>query len=294
MAIVGRGMMLDAPAFKDWWQRIGTQYDARANVGVGGKIYTKYGTSFGTRLLMIDKNAPSGRAPVIGQVESAPDLIDRLREVRDDRGTIQQVAGQPAGTPLAPASEGAGGAEHELPGATGLVGAGERGEHPAPVEPEPAGAAQPGVGAGVPAGNQPEAGGIREPVVPVKPEPVIPGTASEPRPAAPAGGEPGGRSAGGVGNGLRPDGSGERVNPGVTEAPQAVVKTKAGEDIAAKKGILFASYDTLKSAEKTKVEGEKVRSQERVDQIVTWLGKDFDGVIAFDEAHNMGNSYRKP
>ena len=28
----------------------------------------------------------------------------------------------------------------------------------------------------------------------------------------------------------------------------------------------------------------------RVDQIVNWLGKDFDGVIAFDEAHNMGNS----
>jgi hypothetical protein len=28
----------------------------------------------------------------------------------------------------------------------------------------------------------------------------------------------------------------------------------------------------------------------RVDQLVDWFGKDFDGVIAFDEAHNMGNA----
>ena len=27
----------------------------------------------------------------------------------------------------------------------------------------------------------------------------------------------------------------------------------------------------------------------RLDQLVEWVGKDFDGVIAFDEAHNMGN-----
>ena len=28
----------------------------------------------------------------------------------------------------------------------------------------------------------------------------------------------------------------------------------------------------------------------RIDQLVEWFGKDFDGVIAFDEAHNMGNA----
>ncbi len=67
-------------------------------------------------------------------------------------------------------------------------------------------------------------------------------------------------------------------------------KTKAGDDIAAKQGILFTTYDTLKSAEQTKTEGEKVRGRERVDQIVDWLGKDFDGVIAFDESHNLGNA----
>ena len=28
----------------------------------------------------------------------------------------------------------------------------------------------------------------------------------------------------------------------------------------------------------------------RAQQIIDWLGKDFDGVIAFDEAHSMGNA----
>jgi hypothetical protein len=35
-------------------------------------------------------------------------------------------------------------------------------------------------------------------------------------------------------------------------------------------------------------EGHAVKS--RVDQIVDWVGENYDGVIAFDEAHNMGNA----
>lgn len=36
--------------------------------------------------------------------------------------------------------------------------------------------------------------------------------------------------------------------------------------------------------------GEAAKPKTRVQQIVDWLGKDFDGVIAFDEAHNMANA----
>lgn len=45
-------------------------------------------------------------------------------------------------------------------------------------------------------------------------------------------------------------------------------------------GILFTSYATLKTDN-----GE----QTRIQQIVDWLGKDFDGAIIFDEAHIMNN-----
>ena len=56
-----------------------------------------------------------------------------------------------------------------------------------------------------------------------------------------------------------------------------------GRDIPLTEGILFTTYATLRSEER----GTK---KSRVDQIVDWLGADFDGVILFDESHGMANA----
>ncbi|CUX79945.1 strawberry notch family protein [Roseibaca calidilacus] len=56
-----------------------------------------------------------------------------------------------------------------------------------------------------------------------------------------------------------------------------------GKDIPLTEGILFTTYATLRSEER----GAK---KSRVDQIVDWLGADFDGVILFDESHAMANA----
>jgi len=56
-----------------------------------------------------------------------------------------------------------------------------------------------------------------------------------------------------------------------------------GKPITLTEGILFTTYATLRSDDR----GEKVS---RVKQIVDWLGKDFDGVIIFDESHAMQNA----
>ena len=56
-----------------------------------------------------------------------------------------------------------------------------------------------------------------------------------------------------------------------------------GRDIPLNEGILFTTYATLRSEER----GAK---KSRVDQIVEWLGADFDGVILFDESHAMANA----
>ncbi|ESW59178.1 MAG: methylase, partial [Rhodobacter sp. CACIA14H1] len=56
-----------------------------------------------------------------------------------------------------------------------------------------------------------------------------------------------------------------------------------GRDIPLSEGILFTTYATLRS----EVRGAK---KSRVDQIVDWLGADFDGVILFDESHAMANA----
>ena len=58
---------------------------------------------------------------------------------------------------------------------------------------------------------------------------------------------------------------------------------RQGTSIPLSEAILFATYATLRSCERG---GKK----SRVEQIVDWLGSDFDGVIIFDEAHAMANA----
>ena len=56
-----------------------------------------------------------------------------------------------------------------------------------------------------------------------------------------------------------------------------------GSAIRLARGILFTTYATLRS------EGRDGKAS-RVQQIVDWLGRDFDGVIVFDESHAMQNA----
>ena len=58
---------------------------------------------------------------------------------------------------------------------------------------------------------------------------------------------------------------------------------RQGTAIRLDEGVLFTTYATLRSQEC----GAK---KSRVEQIVEWLGADFDGVIVFDEAHAMANA----
>ena len=59
-------------------------------------------------------------------------------------------------------------------------------------------------------------------------------------------------------------------------------KWKPDEEITLGDGILFVTYATLRSAGK--------EGTTRLNQLLEWLGDDFDGVIAFDEAHAMQNA----
>jgi len=58
---------------------------------------------------------------------------------------------------------------------------------------------------------------------------------------------------------------------------------RQGTPIRLSEGILFTTYSTLRCDER----GEKLS---RVQQIVQWLGTNFDGVIVFDESHAMQNA----
>lgn len=64
---------------------------------------------------------------------------------------------------------------------------------------------------------------------------------------------------------------------------QPLSRFRQGTPIRLAEGILFTTYATLRSQER---EGKK----SRITQILDWVGKDFDGVIIFDEAHAMANA----
>ncbi|MCO5163909.1 MAG: strawberry notch family protein [Mesorhizobium sp.] len=64
---------------------------------------------------------------------------------------------------------------------------------------------------------------------------------------------------------------------------QPLSRFRQGTPIRLAEGILFTTYATLRSQER---EGKK----SRIAQIIDWVGKDFDGVIVFDEAHAMANA----
>ncbi|MDI6028963.1 strawberry notch family protein [Corticibacterium sp. UT-5YL-CI-8] len=64
---------------------------------------------------------------------------------------------------------------------------------------------------------------------------------------------------------------------------QPLSRYRQGTPIRLAEGILFTTYATLRSQER---EGKK----SRIAQIIDWVGKDFDGVVVFDEAHAMANA----
>ena len=68
-------------------------------------------------------------------------------------------------------------------------------------------------------------------------------------------------------------------------APTDIVpmeRWKPDEDITLDRGIIFLTYATLRSVGRT--------GRTRLEQLVEWCGSDFEGVIAFDEAHAMANA----
>jgi hypothetical protein len=83
----------------------------RANIGVDGKEYAKYGTAFGNRVIVIDKTGPTPganwlkqRAQIVkGNFKSIEEAWDAVSQIAAERPQPNRVV--PEGT----AGEGAGG-----------------------------------------------------------------------------------------------------------------------------------------------------------------------------------------
>jgi hypothetical protein len=68
-----------------------------------------------------------------------------------------------------------------------------------------------------------------------------------------------------------------------------IFEADANKPIERPNGILFSTYYTVPQGQKPNKKTGKVADLTRIDQIVNWVGKDFDGVLVFDESHMMSN-----
>lgn len=85
VAIVGKGMAADREQFTQWWKEIQKSYNVRANIGISGREYAKYGTIFDNQILVIDKDGATTNPVLTGFVESVAELPDLLEPIKNDR-----------------------------------------------------------------------------------------------------------------------------------------------------------------------------------------------------------------
>ena len=127
VAIMGEGVADDRPAFTSWWNQIKKQYNVRANIGINGNEYKKYGTTFDNQIIVIDKTGPTTGEVLTGKVDKIEDLIDLLEGVRNDRAhSGEQLKAESGSEGNVAPGEGTGKPGIPVLPATGKMGSGEQ------------------------------------------------------------------------------------------------------------------------------------------------------------------------
>ena len=94
VAILGRGMANDTPTFKNWWNKLRETYNIRANIGINGENYRKYGTTFDVQLVVIDKTGPQTGETITGYYDNLDNIPALLEGVRNDRTRTLEADGE--------------------------------------------------------------------------------------------------------------------------------------------------------------------------------------------------------
>ena len=97
VAITGKTMADDVPAFRDWWNDIKKKYNVVANIGISGKNFNKYGTNFGIQMMVIDNNGAT-KNTITDYVEDLHDLQSILGGIRNERPILDYSANEQRAT----------------------------------------------------------------------------------------------------------------------------------------------------------------------------------------------------
>lgn len=95
VAILGEGTTMTAPTARNLWAQVRKSAAIRANIGISGKEYAKYGTTFGNRIIVLDKTGPSTEAPVEGNFETIEEAWNALSNVANSRPASMAEQPQP-------------------------------------------------------------------------------------------------------------------------------------------------------------------------------------------------------
>jgi hypothetical protein len=111
VAILGESVSFHRPAMTPWWENLMTQYTVRANLGLDGREYAKYGTANDVQLIVIDKVGPTAgkgwKSKLSGiiwgsaaSVEEAWSSLEKLPPRANRQPEAAIGAGPKASTPL--------------------------------------------------------------------------------------------------------------------------------------------------------------------------------------------------
>lgn len=291
VAVVGEGMSPESSRYRSWFGNLKGKYSLRANVGVPGDEYKKFGTSFGTRVLVIDKTQGSGGTTVSGSAKDIPELMTMLEGVRNER------SGKRSGS-ATPAAAGGGG---KAKGGTATLAP--------PLVPgkSPAGSAAGGVhkrssGAGAPAGPggsglgvQPVPGGSGDIPAGVGRGAGTSGAGGKPRApfAGDEAGKPGGKNAGGKSL-QQPSASVPRLRPAepvvLDRGPQPPEPLFTGTDRLGRKWV----NGKLVAKDETQSAGKKPGAVEEPGSLDTSGTKLADGPLEPNTNADLGASLYEP
>jgi hypothetical protein len=99
VAIASSFMALDRPGFTSWWRQIINRFHVRVNLALPGNEYSRYGTSFETQLIVIDKSGPTPgdslreqlQNIVHGKCSSLQEAFNLIEEVASNRPTVNDA-----------------------------------------------------------------------------------------------------------------------------------------------------------------------------------------------------------
>ena len=96
VVLVGHGMKPTNSRLFGFFSRMASKGNLRANIEIPGKEYSKYGTSFTTRMLVFDKTNPDpGNKAVESSVQSLIGIVSKVESVRNERIIPQQIRTEP-------------------------------------------------------------------------------------------------------------------------------------------------------------------------------------------------------